>query len=96
MTEPAANQVTLPPVADLDALDAVREQLMTAIDAGPVTVSAENVERASTNALLLLASAAETAKRAGHPFTVTNVSEPLRNAANQLGLGARFDDFMEG
>ena len=63
MAETDSKIVELPAVVDLDALDGVRDRLLEAIDAGPVTVSAAAVERVSTNALFMLLSAAETARR---------------------------------
>jgi hypothetical protein len=50
--------VALPAIVDLDALDFVRDGLIEAVELGPVTVDASNVDTA-TNALFLLISAAE-------------------------------------
>ena len=49
--------VALPEIIDLDSIDGIRDQLIDALEEGPVTVQASAVERVSTNALLLLISA---------------------------------------
>ncbi len=58
---PQANRkfVALPAIVDLDALDHIRDELIDAVESGPVTVSAAAVERVATNALFMLLSAAE-------------------------------------
>ena len=89
-------QVALPAVVDLDALDAVRDQLIDAIERGPVLVSGSAVERISTNALFMLISAAESARRNNFSFTVAGASTHLATAIERLGLGDRFAGMMKG
>ena len=96
MTDIAGNIVTLPPVVDLDALDLVRDQLLEATEAGPAVVSGAGVERVSTNALLLLISAAETARRNGFGFSVHEPSAPMTAAIERLGLQPSFAGMMKG
>lgn len=96
MTETDSKIVDLPPVVDLDALDGVRDRLLDAIDAGPVVVSAANVQRVSTNALFLLLSAAETARRSNTTFTIGSVSASLAAAIERLGLGQHFAPLLKG
>ena len=68
MTKQAKQTVALPEVIDLDAIDGIRDVLIDALEEGPVTIQASAVERVSTNALLLLVSAAEAARhRLGEP-----------------------------
>ncbi len=55
-----ASAIALPEVIDLDALDAIRDKLIDAVEDGAVTVVASAVQRVSTNGLLMLISAAET------------------------------------
>jgi anti-anti-sigma regulatory factor len=88
--------IDLPAVVDLDAIDDVRDKLIEAIDAGPVTVSGARVERVSTNALLMLISAAETARRNSYSFVVTRMSEPMQSAIARLGLMPSFAGMMKG
>lgn len=88
--------VALPPVVDLDALDDVLETLMAAMMLGPVMVSGADVERVSTNALMLLASAAETARRNDFAFQITAPSPALLAAIERLGFGGRFGAMMKG
>jgi anti-anti-sigma regulatory factor len=95
MAKPPAKLVVLPAVLDLDALDGVRDGLLVAMEAGPVTVSGGGVERVSTNALLMLVSAAETARRTDEAFRVANASPALLAAIDRLGLGAAFSGLME-
>jgi anti-anti-sigma regulatory factor len=97
MTETAEDRiVALPPVVDLDALDMVRDGLIEALEQGAVTVDASRVERLATNALLMLVSAAETARRTGLGFAIAAVSAPMQAAIDRLGLRATFADMMRG
>ena len=91
-----AKLVALPAIMDLDALDTVRDSLIAAIERGPVTVSGAAVERVSTNALLMLISAAETARRNDYAFAVAEVSGPMGSAIQRLGLGESFAGIMKG
>lgn len=88
--------IALPAIADLDVLDSVRDKLLDAIESGPVVVSGADVERLSTNALLMLISAAETARRNSFDFAVVNASEPMRAAIERLGFGPSFAGMMKG
>jgi anti-anti-sigma regulatory factor len=88
--------VALPPRINLDALDDVRDSLIDAIENGPVTVDARAVERIATNGLLMLISAAETARRNSYDFTISGASAPMLAAIERLGLGGRFGPMMRG
>lgn len=88
--------IALPAVVDLDALDPIRDALIEAIESGAVTVKAAAIERVVTNALFMLLSAAETARRNDFAFAVSAPSEAMRSAVSRLGLGARFAAIMEG
>jgi anti-anti-sigma regulatory factor len=92
----ARKSIALPAIVDLDALDPIRDELVDAIDSGGVRISAGAVERVATNALFLLLSAAETARRNTHAFTVSEPSEPFRAAVSRLGLGNQFAGILEG
>ena len=96
MTESRSKTIALPAVLDLDALDDVRDGLLDAIEEGPVTVSGAGVERVCTNALLMLVSAAETARRSNLAFAVAGPSEQMRAAVERLGFGAAFAGMMKG
>lgn len=91
-----AKVVALPAVVDLDALDTVRDGLIDAVELAAVTVDAARVERVATNALLMLISAAETARRNGFGFEITRASAPMRVAIDRLGLGGTFAALMKG
>jgi anti-anti-sigma regulatory factor len=91
-----SSTIALPAVVDLDALDPVRDRLLDAFATGSVTLDAGAVERVSTNALFLLLSAAETARRAGTGFAVAAPSPPLLAAIARLGLDTHFADLLEG
>lgn len=86
----------MPAIVDLDALDPIRDELVDAIESGPVTVSGVAIERVATNALFMLLSAAETARRNNFAFSVSAPSEAFRLAVSRLGLGAPFAAIMEG
>lgn len=96
MAKSPQNLVALPEVLDLDALDGVRDSLMAAFDRGAVSVSASAVERVSTNALLMLLSAGETARRNNTAFTIKGATAPITAAIDRLGFGERFAGLMKG
>ena len=96
MAKTSQNQVTLPAVVDLDALDSVRDTLLPAIEQGPVEVMCGAVERISTNALLMLISAAETARRNNFDFAIAAISPPMQAAIDRLGFSARFAETIKG
>jgi anti-anti-sigma regulatory factor len=97
MAEAAESKVVaLPAVVDLDALDNVRDGLIDAVELGAVTIDASRVERVATNALFMLVSAAETAKRNSFPFEITGASAPMQAAIERLGLNGTFTGLMKG
>ena len=96
MSETTARIVALPAIVDLDALDTVRDGLIDAVELGPVLVDAGKVERVATNALFMLVSAAETARRNSYGFGIANVSPPMLAAIDRLGLRGCFSDVMKG
>ncbi|UJQ93752.1 STAS domain-containing protein [Mariluticola halotolerans] len=96
MSDVAAQSLALPAIVDLDAIDTVRDQLIEAIDHGPVEVDASAVERVATNALLMLMSAAESARRNDSSFYVLNLSDPMTAAIARLGLGESFAPILKG
>ena len=97
MAEAAESKVVaLPAVVDLDALDNVRDGLIDAVELGAVAVDASRVERVATNALFMLVSAAETAKRNSFPFEITGASAPMQAAIERLGLNGTFTGLMKG
>ncbi len=97
MAETADSKVVaLPAIVDLDALDFVRDELIEAVDLGPVIVDASQVERVSTNTLFMLISAAETAKRNSVPFAISGASAPIKAAIERLGLESAFSGLLKG
>ncbi|MBJ3786317.1 STAS domain-containing protein [Devosia sediminis] len=94
MAKQSKQTVALPEVIDLDAIDGIRDVLIDALEEGPVTVQASAVERVSTNALLLLVSAAETARRNQFDFRIEAPSAAMNAAIERLGLAARFSGMM--
>jgi anti-anti-sigma regulatory factor len=96
MAKARTHPVALPEVVDLDTLEGVRDGLASALENGAVTVSGAAVERISTNALLMLLSAAETARRNNFAFAVTAVSGPMQAAIDRLGFAAPFAAMMKG
>ncbi|WDR01496.1 STAS domain-containing protein [Devosia algicola] len=90
MNSIAARSIALPAILDLDALDSVRDKLLDAIEIGPVIIDAGGVERVATNALFMLLSAAESAKRNNVGLGVINPSRVLNTAIERLGLGDQF------
>ena len=94
MSKKADKSIALPAVIDLDAIDGIRDTLSDALEEGPVVVQASAVERVSTNALLLLVSAAETARMHQFGFTIEAPSAAMKTAIERLGLGAQFSGMM--
>lgn len=96
MAQARSRTIALPAIVDLDALDPIRDELVDAIESGPVTVSGAAIERVATNTLFMLLSAAETARRNDFAFSVSAPSEAFRLAVSRLGLGGPFTAIMEG
>jgi anti-anti-sigma regulatory factor len=92
----AARTLALPTIVDLDALDVVRDGLIEAVELGAVDVDGRAVERVSTNALLMLVSAAETARRNSYGFSISSASAAMRSAIDRLGLSGAFGPLMRG
>jgi anti-anti-sigma regulatory factor len=86
----------LPAVVDLDAVEMLRDGLLDAIEQGSVVVSGKAVERVSTNALFMLMSAAETARRADCSFAVADPSPAMLAAISRLGLDTHFTGILKG
>ncbi len=95
MAKQTSTAVALPAIIDLDSIDAIRDQLADALEEGGVLVDAGSVERVSTNALLLLVSAAETARRNHFDFAIATPSAAMTGAIERLGLGAQFSGMMK-
>lgn len=88
--------IALPTVVDLDALDAVRDRLIEAVELGAVEIDGSEVERVATNALFMLVSAAETARRNSFQFQIVRASAALQGAIERLGLNQSFAGLMKG
>ena len=96
MSKKADKSIALPAVIDLDSLDGIRDGLLDAVEEGSVTISGSAVERVSTNALFMLMSAAETARRNRFEFAIEQPSAALTGAIERLGLDAQFSGMMRG
>ena len=96
MAEARSSTVNLPAIVDLDCLDPLRDELLDAIESGSAIVEADKVERVSTNALLMLLSAAETARRSQFSFSLTKASPAMLVAISKLGLTGHFAPILEG
>ena len=94
MVNKAGKTVALPEILDLDSLDGIRDGLIDGIEEGPVTVKAGAVERVSTNALLMLISAAQTARRNDFTFKIEQPSAAMSTAIERLGLRTQFSGIM--
>jgi anti-anti-sigma regulatory factor len=94
MAASTKNTVQLPAVVDLDAIDSVRDGLIDAVEQGPVTINAGSVERVSTNALFMLLSAAETARRNSFALNIEQPSELMLSAIDRLGLAESFESIL--
>lgn len=95
MANERIQSIALPAIMDLDSLDGVRDGMLDALEEGHVSVSAAGVERVSTNALLMLISAAQTAQRNQFEFKLDQPSAALLSAIERLGLAAQFSGMMK-
>jgi anti-anti-sigma regulatory factor len=95
MATKSQKRIALPAIIDLDAIDGIRDALGDALEEGPVTVAAGDVERVSTNALMLLLSAAETARSHTFEFAIEAPSAAMIAAIERLGLGTQFSRMMK-
>ena len=96
MISKAKQSIALPSVIDLDSLDNIRDGLIDYIEEGSVSVDARAVERVSTNALFMLISAAETARKNQFDFAIEQPSAAMTAAIERLGLDAQFSGMMRG
>lgn len=96
MAESERKTVVLPAIVDLDSLEIIRDGLLEAVDNGAITIAAAGVERVSTNALFMLISAAETARKNNFEFEIEAPSAALTGAIGRLGLSASFQAMMRG
>ncbi|WP_375452386.1 STAS domain-containing protein [uncultured Devosia sp.] len=96
MVKVAKKTVALPAIVDLDSLDGIRDGLLDAIEEGAVSINGAGVERVSTNALFMLISAAETARKNNFELTIDKPSAALSGAIERLGLGTSFLGMMRG
>ena len=96
MANTATISIALPAVIDLDTLDEVRDRLLQAMDAEAVTIGAAAVERVATNGLLMLLSAAETARQNRLGFSIDAPSAAMAAAIEWLGFKAHFEPIVRG
>lgn len=68
--------------------------MLDAVEEGAVSVTAGAVERISANALFMLISAAETARKNQYDFFIEQPSAALLTAIERLGLSAQFSGMM--
>lgn len=94
MVSKTKKTVALPAIIDLDSLDGIRDGLIDAVEEGAVVVTAGAVERVSTNALFMLISAAETARRNQFEFAIEEPSAALMSAIERLGLDTQFSGMV--
>lgn len=96
MSETTEQSVALPAVVDLDALDGLRDTMLDGLDQAAITVDCSKVERIATNGLIMLLSAAESARRTNVAFSLGDPSDAMKSAVERLGLSPSFTDFFEG
>lgn len=86
----------LPGVVDVDAMDELREWLNGALEIGDIKLNASKVTRLVTNALLMLASARQTAEKNKFSFCVSDASPAFCEAVDRLGMGEIISPIVEG
>ncbi len=96
MGKTKTQSMALPSIVDLDSLDSVRDRMIEVLDGGAVEIDASGVERIATNALVMLLSAAETARRNNFGFSVAGPSEAMNSAIARLGFADSFAPLIKG
>lgn len=96
MADAQTKSIELPAIADIGAVDLLREEMVDALNVGNLEISLEKVERVSTNALFMLLSAAQTARTHNFELQLTTPSEHFSNALKVLGLEGAFAPLMKG
>ena len=96
MSDTQSKQIDLPAIADIGAVDELRDEMLEALNAGDLEINLAHVERVSTNALFMLLSAAQTAKNHNYQLMLSAPSEHLYSALETLGLESAFAPLMKG
>lgn len=96
MAEATPQDLVLPPVVDLDALEHLRELLLDSIGQGAVVLDGSQVERIVTNALVMLLAGAETARRCDSSLKLKSASDAMTHAVERLGMQAHFAEMIKG
>jgi len=91
-----ATKIELPAIADIGAVDELRDEMIDALNSGDLEINLEKVERVSTNALFMLLSAAETAKSHNYKLQLSAPNENFSSALSTLGLESAFAPLMKG
>ena len=96
MADAQLKSIELPAIADIGAVDELRDEMLDALNAGNLEINLEKVERVSTNALFMLLSAAQTARTHNFELLLSSPSEHFTNALKVLGLEGAFAPLMKG
>lgn len=96
MAKTKTQSMALPSIVDLDSLDSVRDRMIEVLDGGAVDIDASEVERIATNGLVMLLSAAETARRNNFALSVSTPSEAMMSAIARLGFADSFAPLIKG
>jgi len=96
MADMQTKQIELPAIADIGAVDELREEMLEALNAGNLEINLAKVERVSTNALFMLLSAAKTASNHNYQLLLSAPSEHFSSALETLGLESAFAPLMKG
>ena len=96
MAETQMKSIELPAIADIGAVDVLRDEMLDALNVGNLEINLGKVERVSTNALFMLLSAAQTARNHNLVLHLSNPSEHFSNALTVLGLEGAFAPLMKG
>ena len=94
LTADHAKPHRLPQVLDLVQARQLRDDMISLVALGAVTLDAGDVERLSTPSLQVLLAAARAAESAGFEFRIVNASEPFQAALCDLGLQTAFKNWM--
>lgn len=83
----------LPPILDLTQAQKLRDAMLQALDGGPVTLDAGDVDRMSTPCVQVILAAGRAAQAENISFEIRNATLVFQKAFADLGLGQELSNW---
>lgn len=83
----------LPAILDLTQAQKLRDTMLHALDGGPVTLDAGEVDRMSTPCIQVILAAGRAAEAENIPFKIRNATLVFQKAFADLGLGQELSNW---